>query len=115
MRLRDCFNSATSYHMLLRSRSSSSPMTNDLLCSPLRSPRRRPKECSAGAALGVQEGASEPGNTYDAGGESHARNIASVFREFEVDVRPEPPPAPIAPGGRPAEETLAAQMDLTGL
>lgn len=35
-----------------------------------------------------------------------------MFREFEVEVRPEPPPPPVAPDGRTAEDTLANQMGL---
>lgn len=37
---------------------------------------------------------------------------ASVFREFEVAVRPEPPPTPVAPDGRTAEDTLVGKMGL---
>ena len=39
---------------------------------------------------------------------------ASVFREFEVAVRPEPPPPPVAPDGRTAEDTLVGKMGLGG-
>lgn len=37
---------------------------------------------------------------------------AAVFREFEVAVRPEPPPLPVAPDGRTAEDTLVGKMGL---
>ena len=42
------------------------------------------------------------------------RPPASVFREFEVEVRPEPPPPPVAPDGRTAEDTLIERMGLGG-
>ncbi|CAM9111042.1 unnamed protein product [Ectocarpus sp. 13 AM-2016] len=53
-------------------------------------------------------------------GTLHARTTpktlasASVFREFEVEVRPEPPPPPAAPDGRTAEDVLMGQMGLEG-
>lgn len=43
-----------------------------------------------------------------------ANAMSSVFREFEVEVRPEPPPPPAAPEERTAEDTLASQMDFGG-
>lgn len=47
-------------------------------------------------------------------GPAQAGTTASVFREFEVDVRPEPPPPPVAPDGRTAEDTLMGKMDFGG-
>lgn len=43
---------------------------------------------------------------------SRWRMKASVFREFEIAVRPEPPPPPVAPDGRTAEDALVSKMGL---
>lgn len=47
-----------------------------------------------------------------AGSSSRTPAMASVFREFEVEVRPEPPPPLVASDGRTAEDTLFSKLDL---
>ncbi|CAM9264410.1 unnamed protein product [Laminaria digitata] len=78
------------------------------------------KSCSVNASAPSSENtlstAQVPGSgKTEAKGDVRApqqRIKASVFREFEVAVRPEPPPPPVAPDGRTAEDTLVGKMGL---
>lgn len=83
--------------------------------------RREPlpcQVCTANANADQAPGAKTGANITAAAGPlpvgSMTAPSASVFRQFEVQVRPEPPPPPVAPDGRTAEDTLIGKMGLGG-